>query len=110
MLGACDDFFSRYRQLKRWPEKFDLLFGFTKMLAMHDVWMHDHECEWEGHKPLAKLASLWKTVLKKDDATLQIDAAFTRPGVVAMLQAFKADVEAIDEGCDYEGMYKFNFA
>ncbi len=99
------------RGLKRckddWAKKFDKLLGYTVMVDQYDVWMHDHEGGWGGHRFIAALARLWKTVLQQTDAALGIDAEFTRPGTVCLLENFKAKVEDIDQYD--EPKIKFNF-
>jgi hypothetical protein len=71
--------------------------------------MHDHEVGWGEYgatKFFASLARQWKTLLKKTDAELGIDGAYTRPGIVAFLRKFKEDIENMDIAAD-EGI-KFN--
>ena len=80
-----------------WAKKFDKLLAYTIMIDQYDVWMHDHEVGWGGHRFVAALARLWKTVLQQSDAALGIDGEFTRPGTVCLLEKFQAKVEDIDQ-------------
>lgn len=82
-----------------WPEKADYLMAYTKMLGAYDVWMHDHEICWAdsgGREFIRDLAKMWRDMLKQSDQTLKIDTAFTRPGMVALAEQFKKDVEGIE--------------
>jgi len=101
------------RQLREykddWGCKFDKLLGYTHNINEYDVWMHDHETGWDGHRYVAALARLWKEVLQKSDAQLRIDSEFTRPAVLYMLQKFKEKVEDIDKEYDDMPKVKFNF-
>jgi len=68
--------------------------------------MHDHE---EPPTTMVSgIAKLWKAVLKKDDKTLMIDTDFTRPGVIALLEDFKMQVEEI-QTYDDSGAIKFKY-
>ena len=105
--GIYDGFYSFksdiYGKKRSWSEKFDLLFAYTYFLKQYDVWMHDNEgdmCDM-----VKDLASLWKRLLAKDDATLGIDSEYTRPGVLAMLQQFK---DALGDLPDYNYTFKYN--
>lgn len=40
------------------------------------------------------LGKYWATLLVHTDAELGIDAEFTRPGILALLQKFKEEVES----------------
>ena len=107
VLDAFEDLKIMLTKTKSWPQKFNLLFGFTFIIDQHDVWMHDHEVGWGGEIMLKALATRWKAALKKTDAELSIDAEYTRPGVICFLQKFKNTVEGIDTYDDPE--IKFNF-
>ena len=85
-----------------WSQKFDLLFAYTYNLQRYDVWMHDNEGDMGDM--VKDLAKLWKKLLAKDNSTLGIDAEYTRPGVLAMLEQFKKQLEDVE----YYG-YKFNY-
>lgn len=110
VLGSFEAFFSLLQKKKSADEKFDYLFAYTYNLNEYDVWVHDHECGWGAHRPLAKLAKTWKTVLGKEDAALHIADGFTRRGIVALLKQFKEKVERIDQSIADEPDIKFNFA
>ena len=45
---------------------------------------------------VAGLAALWKRLLKNDDEKLGIDKEYTRPGVLALLEDFKSDLDDVD--------------
>lgn len=63
--------------------------------------MHDNEGNMCGM--VKDLASLWKRLMAKDDATLGIDSEYTRPGVLAMLQQFK---DTLGDLLDYNYTFK----
>lgn len=107
MLEAFESVLKRVKRLKDLPTRFDLLFVFTKTVDDSDVWMHDHEGGWGGEVYIAALAKQWKVLLANDDASLGIDAAYTRPGIVQMLNDFKAKVEGIDPCDDDEIHFRF---
>mmetsp|Transcript_56572 Transcript_56572/g.164086 ORF Transcript_56572/g.164086 Transcript_56572/m.164086 type:complete len:245 (-) Transcript_56572:185-919(-) len=92
-----------FNKIKKWPEKFDILFAYTHELHQYDCWMHDNEGELDDM--VSQLASMWKRLLKKDDVTLGIDAEYTRPGVVTFLEKFKTTIEA----CYSEPPFQFKF-
>lgn len=96
-----------YKNAKGWDAKLDKLFAYTHSIDEHDVWMHDHEVGWGGHRFIAALARLWKTVLRQSDVTLRVDSEFSRPGLVNMLERFKAKVEAIEQIDEPEIMFNF---
>ena len=59
-------------------------------LVSFDYWMHDNEMGAEGEEfdtNVRKLAKAWKSVLKKSDADLGIDAEFTRSGFLPLQPA-----------------------
>ena len=84
-------------------DKFDLLYAYTYHLKEYDVWMHDNEGGMEGM--VKDLASMWKRLLKNNDEKLGIDAEYTRPGVVQLLEDFKELVESAYS----EPPFKFKF-
>lgn len=110
VLASFGSFFKLLQKAKSAGEKFDILLAYTYQLNAYDVWVHDHECGWGMHKPLAKLAKTWKLVLANDDAALGISEAdsFTRAGAVEFLKGFQKKVEAIDQ--DEEPDITFAFA
>jgi len=86
--------------------KFDRLFAYTYWLKEYDFWMHDNE---GGMEVLTKgLASAWKRLLKYSDQDLGIDAYYTRPGIVELLEQFRSAVESIDMYGVYPSL-KFKF-
>jgi hypothetical protein len=102
ILDSFGDFFSLLNKKKSAGEKLDYLFAYTYTLNAHDVWAHDHEVGWGGHKPLAKLAKTWKDVLANDNEAVDIveGDGFTRAGIEEMLEQFKKmveDIEQVDE-------------
>jgi hypothetical protein len=96
-----------YKNAKGWDAKLDKLFAYTHSIDEHDVWMHDHEVGWGGHHFIAALARLWKAVLQQSDVTLSVDSEFSRPGLVNMLERFKAKVEAIEQIDEPEITFNF---
>ena len=85
---------SGWKKLKTPADKFDSLFAYTYMLKNYDVWLNDNE---GGMEDITKgLASMWKRLLKNDDDKLDIDAEYTRPGIVQLLNDFKSDIEMQD--------------
>ena len=106
ILDTFDHFKTKlYTKAKTPADKFDLLLAYTYNIGEHDVWMHDNEGGTEGM--VKNLASMWKKQLKNSNETLNIDAEYTRPGVVEFLVKFKNQVEDVDLG-DYPPL-KFNF-
>jgi len=76
--------------------KFDLLLAFTQTVKRYDVWMHDNEGGMEEW--VKDFGSMWKRLLKNTDEKLGIDAEYTRPGVVCLLEQFKEQVETALNG------------
>mmetsp|Transcript_20951 Transcript_20951/g.38420 ORF Transcript_20951/g.38420 Transcript_20951/m.38420 type:complete len:237 (+) Transcript_20951:93-803(+) len=101
--GFYDFKSSLYAKAKTPANKFDLLYAYTYHLKEYDVWMHDNEGGMEGM--VKDLASMWKRLLKNDDEKLGIDAEYTRPGVVQLLEDFKELVESAYS----EPPFKFKF-
>jgi len=105
--GVYNGFFrfksGMYAKTKGQAAKFDLLFAYTYQLKTYDVWILDNEGEMDDM--VAGLAAMWKRLLKNDDATLGIDAEYSRPGVLQLLQDFKEQVEASVT----EPPFKFNY-
>ena len=56
--------------------------------------MHDNEGDMEDM--VKDLAKLWKKLLAQDDSALGIDAEYTRPGAIALLEQFKDKLEEVD--------------
>eukprot|EP00038_Savillea_parva_P014515 m.216293 g.216293 ORF g.216293 m.216293 type:complete len:120 (-) comp28271_c0_seq1:218-577(-) len=78
------------------PGKFDALFALTSALKDYDCWMNDNECWQPGEqleKSIAILATAWRSLLKKSDTELGIDAEFTRPGIEALLEQFEQELK-----------------
>ena len=97
-------FFPRYKRTKAWPTKFNMLAAWTYQLQRHNFWMRDNEGEM--YDMVEDLGSLWKKLLKKSDADLGIDAEYTRPGVLALLQDLAAELEKCQDcNMDYEFRY-----
>jgi len=71
--------------------QFDALFSLSWVLREHPHWLHneyDQACDKQCEAAMQHLAAAWKKVLQRSDAELGIDAEFTRPGVLAMLETF----------------------
>ena len=87
-----------------------MLFALTFALMEFDVWMYDHEVEFlqEIRPLLTRFAKEWKATLGKPDAALGIDAEFTRPGAVAVVEKFQREVERIDT-CGFAPPIKFKW-
>jgi len=94
----------RWKKLSKKPhERFDLLLAYTHNLFSYDVWVHDNEGDMDG---LVKdLAKMWKTLLQLTDAELGVDADFTRPGVLSLLEQFQNLVESAES----EPPFKFKY-
>ena len=92
VMEAWRVFQCKYRNQKSWPNKFDMLVGFTDALKDHNTWMHEAGFD----QMVAGLARLWKTLLRKSDQELDIDGEFTRPGVLALLDQFQSEVESVE--------------
>ena len=99
VLESYDIFKLKYSRMRKWPDKFNLIFGFTFELFENTYWMRDHVCGYfevlGGKKMISGLARMWKNLLKKTDEQLGIDAEFTRPGVIFFLNKVKNDVKDI---------------
>ena len=64
ILDTLKELQKQVRKCKdNWGSKFDKLFAYTHTIMLYDVWMHDHESGWEGHKYIAALARMWKPVI-----------------------------------------------
>mmetsp|Transcript_10681 Transcript_10681/g.15421 ORF Transcript_10681/g.15421 Transcript_10681/m.15421 type:complete len:273 (-) Transcript_10681:164-982(-) len=80
-------------------DRFDALFGLTSSLTSYDCWLHDNECWGEGGEldaSVKQLGNCWKTILRRSDQELGIDAEYTRPGILAMLQKFEETVSQVE--------------
>ena len=65
------------------------------------AWEEGGECE----KAVAVLAKAWKALLLCSNDELGIDAAFTRPGVEALLMKFANTLASVErEGDPYEDL------
>ena len=100
------DGFSRYRdvtwkKLKTPSEKFDSLLAYTYVLTTFDAWMN---CTLGFFDEMAEqLGEFWKHLLEYDDETLGIDAEYTRPGVIQLLDNLQwAFGNAFDVEFEYE--------
>ena len=91
-------------------ERFDALLGFTANLGQYDVWVHDHEVGWGGHRFLADLARQWRELLALGDSELGIDGEFTRAGVEQLLGEFQATVEQIEQVDEPPVYFRFRAA
>jgi hypothetical protein len=107
VIDSYNKFSSRLTRNKDKAVQFDTLFGYTYTLRSNDVWMHDHECGWGGHRFISALAKRWKTILALSDEELGIKDSFTRAGVVTFLNQFKNLVESIEQFDEPD--VKFNF-
>lgn len=95
---------------KSLPERFNTLFALTHSLLEFDFWMHDNECyeeRGEAEEAVSKLGEAWRTLLKKKDQDLGIDADYTRPGIEALLRKF-ADTLSEAQRLDDSG-YEFHW-
>jgi hypothetical protein len=85
-------------------EQFDSLFGLTHGLKSFDSWMHDNEC-WEPggelEAAITTLAKAWRSTLKRNDAELEIDTEFTRPGIESLLEQLEEDFSTCDAAGDF---------
>lgn len=79
-------------RMRNWKAKFNLLFSFTYTIYDYNFWMRDNEGDMNNM--VLGLAKTWKAMLKRSDYELGIDAQYTRPGVIAMLESFKEEIEA----------------
>jgi hypothetical protein len=105
-----DHVFPRFKQLYQKTtskaKKFDMLFAFTFQLFQYDVWCHDNE---DSMNPLTSgLAKMWKALLKGSNEELGIDAKYTRPGIMALLEDFKKLILEVGD-CQHEPKMKFNY-
>ena len=77
--------------------------AYTYQLWENYVWMVDNEGDM--HEFVEDLAAMWKKLLQKSDADLGIDAEYTRPGALALLQVFAEKLE----DCDADLSFRFQF-
>lgn len=92
-LQAWNTLQEKYALQKSQICKFDMLLGFTDAIKDYNDWMTFPEQDWNDDM-LCGLARMWNVLLKKPNHELGIDAEFTRPGVLCLLQDFKDQVEA----------------
>jgi hypothetical protein len=76
--------------------RFDLLFGFTRYLAIHTRWLTHHGRGWGGEKMVDGLAGRWKRMLQYSARHLELDEEFSLPAVLCFLEEFKATVETAE--------------
>lgn len=77
---------------------FDTLLGFTIQLKTHSTWLEDNELL--DTELFTRFGAVWAKLLANEDAKLEIDAEFTRPGVLEMLQQLKAMLDAAKDAFD----------
>lgn len=83
-------------------DRFDELYALTKSLFETDVWMNDYDDSAGLKKLLTALGGAWKKLLALSDEELVIDAEFTRPGVLALLQKFADLAECGPENAKFK--------
>ena len=85
------------KMIKNPALKFDHLLGLTRALTVNNDWQQFIEPGWGDHfggaAMLADLGKEWKAMLKIDDAKLEIDSKYTRPGVICLLEDFQREVK-----------------
>jgi len=114
VIRTLDEWLEQYEkrpQWQQWPRKANVLMALTHCLLEHDVWLHDHEISWldPADRIFKRLAKAWKGALKKSDEVLGIDAAYTRPALIAMCEDFKEKIESIDMCGHRKNDFVFNF-
>lgn len=86
------------------PAQFNRLLGITFNAKEFPSWYLDTEGPDDVAKVLKQLATVWKGLLGHSDEELGIDAVFTRPGIVALLEDLQNDVESYPDA-----EYRFKF-
>lgn len=87
-------FQSKYRNIKCWKNKLNMILGFTDAIKDYDGWMHSTEYPWD--QLTLGLARLWKSLLKKSPEELGVDVEFTLLGIMCLLQDFQEQVESVE--------------
>lgn len=106
VIRAYNQFQNMYHQVTlTWPERIDMLLGFTEKVKEYDHWMYEHAQEWKGKEMVAGIAMLWKDALKYQPQDLGMDPEFTFPGVLVLLEHFRAVVE--EAGADPPLLFHF---
>lgn len=82
-------------KLKDKKKAFNELLALTKTIHEYDYWMMDNEDPDELKSLMEGLAKAWKALLQCDDATLGIDAEFTRPGTEQLLALLAATLRTV---------------
>ena len=77
---------------------FDTLLGLTIQLKTHSSWLDDNEGL--DADLFARFGAAWANILANSDAKLEIDAEYTRPGVIEMLQQLKVMLDAAKDAFD----------
>ena len=67
--------------------------------------MYDHAQGWKGKDMVAGIAMLWKDALQYQPQDLGMDPEFTYPGVLVLLEHFRAIVE--EAGADPPLLFHF---
>ena len=96
-------------------EQLDLLFAFTYMIQLYDVWMYDHEEGWMGVM-VKELGTAWRRLLSTNhpninveslDALLGWDVEYTKPAILELLNQFQSAVNSM--GDEFElGTFRYN--
>ena len=96
-------------------EQLDLLFAFTYMIQLYDVWMYDHEEDGMGVM-VKELGTAWRRLLSTNhpninveslDAMLGWDVEYTKPAILEMLNQFQSTVNSV--GSEFElGTFRYS--
>lgn len=87
---------------KTFPEKFDAFFALIIQLRAYDSWMYDNEMygpDGELNEALEKLGNTAKKLMARTDEELGIDAEFTRPGMIRLLEKFEEALASCPDLC-----------
>lgn len=84
---------------KSFSAKFDAFFALIFQLNRHDFWMTDNELYGPGgelNDAVKKLGNAAKKIMARTDEELGIDAEFTRPGMIKLLENFQKTLASYD--------------
>lgn len=87
VLSAFDTMNKEFKNKRLWSKKFNILFGFTLAIKIYDSWV-DNNDGIETDDMIDEIGTMWKKVMKRSSADLEIDDEFTRPGIIILVQKF----------------------
>ena len=104
LLDMFRCFFQVFREERNFAAKFDIILAFTLFLYVYDDWLRE-TLTTEGDEALVAFALAWKSTLALPDEALGIFGDdFTRKGVEAFLDSFRAALYKIDTKFPYTNL------